>query len=1099
MTYNLYIDKIVEPLVISTDYKDNNALFIKYYNVLKFSKNEIADAIKKNNRNMYLLFHKYDDNPVTNPYDPFLDWIRELYHVLYENEMAIDDFLEACHVYPLQKDLFSSYIKTGVCRRKEHVLLSEVGYEQKRFLNSLKNIFLYVSQKQSLFIVLHNVNQANYAAMVLLRHLIKMAGNKHIGFLCTYNETQQVPQFMEENWEKLKAYIEKNNMIFNWDVIYKEKQEKKENAFVPSIEKLPDYILNITNMYYTLSNSQAIYCIELLSTLLEGQKSKMKKEDVLQLVFLRIMLYVLDGQYTRALLYCDEVYKKYFMDATPYIKFLYYYMVSLASCQLEKTKDAIYYAKECKAQADALKEPFYEFKAAILDCIVAGQGWKDIYAINEYPKISEQLIEQCKEYEQWNTLAHLYIFSFPSKLKEDEDEPENIKLGIQIGERLDNIDFLMWAYSEKIRAYSGQGHYEQIDGIYKKMISLLKHEGNKNRLIDMYNATGYNCLITEQYGLAHEYFCEALCLDAQKQRVSDMGVCLYNMATNCILAGEYEIAREYLMIVIQIIKDLRIRGLHLCKTAKLYGLTALCNYYLDSEYYFFLYLNKMERVLNPFWDSNGELDEKDWSNELFLYYFIKGLVSKKEDNLEETKANFDMAQKYCDLDKNYYFFSYPILAIQQALLYREVGEVKKADDVLKECIAYCEEKEYYEKVKCLKAVLNGKEPKYKKRNFELRDITIEQILSLSKKVGQKTEFLHKQRDIDFLSKWQNILIQKDREIGQLFKNSINIIANSFNLDEVLCLKKTNAGYEIIYGDPQRKQILNEKKVEAVFHSFSNQLQGFVVNKTDNHYMQHYNLVKLLQLNTMETIVGIPLSENDEIKNVFLGFVSTTKSYNANQVMLSDEDAAIIKFAYGQLIAAVDKYKNQNEIEKMNERLNNMAVTDLLTGLYNRQGFSQMLEHTGNQKKQSCIVMYVDLDNFKYYNDTFGHDVGDMILKSYGVFFKTIVGNTGYAVRYGGDEFVLVLLEKDKAFGMQVAEDIYQYIKEELVKKLEETVGKSLDVPENKKIGCSIGMAYCTAYDNDGVQEGLNKADQALYYAKKVNKGTYLYWDDIPAE
>ena len=91
---------------------------------------------------------------------------------------------------------------------------------------------------------------------------------------------------------------------------------------------------------------------------------------------------------------------------------------------------------------------------------------------------------------------------------------------------------------------------------------------------------------------------------------------------------------------------------------------------------------------------------------------------------------------------------------------------------------------------------------------------------------------------------------------------------------------------------------------------------------------------------------------------------------------------------------------------MNRKLQEAAVTDMLTGIYNRAGMyeeiRQMIEcYRVSEKTHHVGLMFIDLDNFKHYNDTFGHDVGDLILKEMAKIFRKAVKGRGFVARYGG--------------------------------------------------------------------------------------------------
>ena len=137
---------------------------------------------------------------------------------------------------------------------------------------------------------------------------------------------------------------------------------------------------------------------------------------------------------------------------------------------------------------------------------------------------------------------------------------------------------------------------------------------------------------------------------------------------------------------------------------------------------------------------------------------------------------------------------------------------------------------------------------------------------------------------------------------------------------------------------------------------------------------------------------------------------------------------------------------------------------------------------------------MDMDNFKYYNDTFGHELGDYVLVRFSKMLTERVKNYGHAVRYGGDEFVVILDEKDIQFAKDFAKDILKQLKEVVLNDIHERVGKDVIIPDNKKLTCSIGIAECK--DSNYVSEALKNADMALYHVKKTTKNDYVVWEEI---
>lgn len=151
-----------------------------------------------------------------------------------------------------------------------------------------------------------------------------------------------------------------------------------------------------------------------------------------------------------------------------------------------------------------------------------------------------------------------------------------------------------------------------------------------------------------------------------------------------------------------------------------------------------------------------------------------------------------------------------------------------------------------------------------------------------------------------------------------------------------------------------------------------------------------------------------------------------------------------------------------------------AFTDFLTKLPNRLAFQQHVEHL-IQNQQAFVVIFIDLDGFKSYNDTQGHTFGDLLLATLGKQLTQIISNEVYFARFGGDEFVGTCIVHDEA---QLRE---------FLKKLRQVIMTPLLV-ENEPyfLDASIGVSL---YPRDGqeVDDLIRKADMAMYHSKAKRK------------
>jgi diguanylate cyclase (GGDEF)-like protein len=161
----------------------------------------------------------------------------------------------------------------------------------------------------------------------------------------------------------------------------------------------------------------------------------------------------------------------------------------------------------------------------------------------------------------------------------------------------------------------------------------------------------------------------------------------------------------------------------------------------------------------------------------------------------------------------------------------------------------------------------------------------------------------------------------------------------------------------------------------------------------------------------------------------------------------------------------------------------LAYNDSLTGLPNRAMFldrlGQQLEHAAHGE-ETVAVLFLDLDRFKYVNDTLGHDVGDRLLKAVADRIRRVVRGTDTVSRLGGDEFTVALAPADSSAAAAVAENICR------------TLTSSFDIDGHEIfMSTSIGISL---YPQDGLDVNtlLKHADVAMYRAKKDNSGFQFF-------
>lgn len=180
----------------------------------------------------------------------------------------------------------------------------------------------------------------------------------------------------------------------------------------------------------------------------------------------------------------------------------------------------------------------------------------------------------------------------------------------------------------------------------------------------------------------------------------------------------------------------------------------------------------------------------------------------------------------------------------------------------------------------------------------------------------------------------------------------------------------------------------------------------------------------------------------------------------------------------QLLA--DKlYQKVTELEKANERLRSISLTDGLTGLNNRRGF--MILATGLLKfarraDYSVCLLYIDLDSLKYINDTFGHAGGDAAITHFSRILTETFRESDVVGRLGGDEFVVLIID--------ATEDDLRSMEARLQSNVE---AYNIQADPRQALSFSLGTIWTDPRSNISMEELLSQADQAMYAHKLHRK------------
>lgn len=329
-----------------------------------------------------------------------------------------------------------------------------------------------------------------------------------------------------------------------------------------------------------------------------------------------------------------------------------------------------------------------------------------------------------------------------------------------------------------------------------------------------------------------------------------------------------------------------------------------------------------------------------------------------------------------------------------------------------------------------------------------------------------------------------MLKQQTDELDALKKLSINL-TSSLDLPDVLDAVVSEAvrlienardvniflykNYRLSFGasldaDGVRNKAFSKPRSNGLTYTVARQGEIIIVED-----MRRHPLFTTAPKDWSGSIIGIPLKVGDAVVGVMNLSRRTLGGFSPSELrllsLLSDQAAVAISNA------------------SLHQMISRQAYSDTLTGLPNRRALDERLEEevqAARKNNYSFAVIMMDLDGFKDVNDTYGHSIGDDVLRLVFNQMARGVRNTDFLARYGGDELTLILTQSDMSSAQIVAEKIVEGMSK-LKYKLPD--GKKL------KLGISGGIAIFPVNARNG-PDMLRAADTALYQAKKHKRGSF---------
>ncbi|MEH7076499.1 diguanylate cyclase domain-containing protein [Neobacillus drentensis] len=298
---------------------------------------------------------------------------------------------------------------------------------------------------------------------------------------------------------------------------------------------------------------------------------------------------------------------------------------------------------------------------------------------------------------------------------------------------------------------------------------------------------------------------------------------------------------------------------------------------------------------------------------------------------------------------------------------------------------------------------------------------------------------------------------------------------------------------------ERRERENELKrlndrFELVWNSVADAM--YIFDRNENFVSVNKSFVNLLgwteeEITKDHTITIIPMNSKEDLKEI-IERVKNGEVVPSHEVQRITKDGHLIDVLasyspiydnYGNWDGAVVVYKDITDRKMYEKELTHLALHDYLTGLPNRNFFSKRLKEEmirAERSKRTLAVFYLDVDKFKEINDTWGHDIGDELLKEFSKRVKACTREEDLLARIGGDEFgILITNLNHKGKAIEIAERILTSLQSDWVIEKKPI-----------KISSSIGISFYSPNYEQDEKLLLKQADIALYKAKEEGRGNF---------
>lgn len=1023
------------------------------------------------------------------PLHPFLGWIGESLKGRGQEELlALFDKAEV--YYSFRKPLLMHF-EGRPCSRSEEVIPEELEYEKQKLNESVLSLFCAAGGGCPSIVIIDNIKRLPLSTLAFLDCISGMPSGAPVLLILIHN--------MNNFYDTGKLSSRAGTFISSIESKASIVDARVHNYSTTETPEVPQAVPDRHELEKLLSECTAFLAFDdalAISDLLDSDRSGSGSgEQRLTLLLERGKLLFYQRKTESAIMTLSRILSADAGERHPGLLHEAYRMLSLCFYIKDNIDNAQKYASLSMKLAEASGDERRLFNSLFTLLLIDDRenrmektAWIDAF---------RKIITLAEKLGYRNSLA--FWLTRHDRFDQVEHSGEIARMideAITIASEIRNTMRLAAAYHAKGLFYIHNNEYDKVKHWYTRSEQLSVANVNTRVIAQICNGFGYFHLQNGQYRNAEHYFLRALEFSYRAKDFHEILMAMCNAASNYMLCLDFARASAYFENLILIMKNLGITDLPFHSQFGIHCLAAICHYNTRNTSKFLEYYAFIRKTLSA---KTGHARLQNLTEEELHYKLISGYYYTINGDTAEAEAHFRSGEALLKAKYSLIKYMYPFFCSQTAAFYRKVLRHDAAAEALEKgreisgTLSNAPYTEYFRQ-----QLKNAKQPKSLiTSKGKLTDFG--KFLELSSVSQSLTQLNRRVEELDFLYSFQNAVSHAGLE-EELVEAAGRLFGTGFSLSSFSITRSGSEFRELLVF---RSAGSDDALAKDQFLRLGSVLQSRPPALIPQERMA--DLPDAAGLG-FSSLISIPITAGENANLHFL-FGSSV-----GDIPFNDGDFVILNIAAREFVNGMMKIGQDREIreknaqlEEANAMLYRKATTDPLTGLHNRQSLlSRMRELRELGRRRSaenpspCSLMFIDLDGFKHYNDTFGHQAGDTVLVEFAAILQQTVRICDIAARYGGDEFVILMPETGRQGAAVLAERILKSMEKDgsliqsICSKLPVTAGLSSEM----RLGCSIGITSSEAQHDAEIENLIRQADSALYESKRNGRNRYTVYAEV---